>query len=131
MYHHFFSFLSSIFPQFLATLNTTSSSTTNPPSQQNQPRHHQQQQQKNQNSQNASASTSKVRSTRIEALKCDSRDFPAPKPRKYTTNRRWTSRIRTRTPSSLNWRKWHLPEAEDLLATPFLDLDLIQTKNRN
>ena len=23
------------------------------------------------------------------------------------------------------------PEAEDLLATPFLDLDLIQTKNRN
>lgn len=77
--------------QFLATLNTTSSSTTSPTPQQ---RKNQPQQQQSQLSQQNSNS-SKVRSTkRIEALKVDSRDFPAPKPqpRKYkkpeTGNRR-------------------------------------------
>jgi hypothetical protein len=73
------------------TLNTTSSSTTSPTPQQ---RKNQPQQQQSQLSQQNSNS-SKVRSTkRIEALKVDSRDFPAPKPqpRKYkkpeTGNRR-------------------------------------------
>ena len=85
----FLFFLSIFPPQFLATLNTTSSTP---------PQHHRLQQQQQTSSGRINASTAaaasaaaaseKAKSTRIEALKSDSRDFPAAKQARKYHNRR-------------------------------------------